>query len=95
MKATQVLKNKIIFTIFALIFCRIGSFVPIPIVDIDKISKSIYKYSTAVSGHFSIETVLNKMLTNSKYCYNGTLQNPFSGLIKYSGALNLMSDSDL
>lgn len=58
-------------------------------------SVSLYKYPTAISGHFPIVMTLNKMQTNAQYCYNTSLYNRFSGLLKYSGILTLMPYSNL
>lgn len=56
---------------------------------------SIYKYPTSVSGHFSFEMLLNKMLTNHEYCSNKSLYNNFRGLLKYTGILALEPLSNL
>jgi len=65
-------------------------------VDEDKDKKvSIYKYPTSVSGHFSVDMILNKINTNNQYCYNKSLYNNFNGLFKYSGILTLEPLSNL
>ena len=45
------------------------------------------RYPTNIQGHFSFETILNKLKTNSNYLYNQSLYRPFNGQIKFPGLM--------
>lgn len=47
----------------------------------------LYRYPGNIQGHFSFETILNKLKTNSNYLYNQSLYRPFNGLIKFPGLM--------
>jgi hypothetical protein len=45
----------------------------------------INRYPANIQGHFSFETILDKLKTNSDYIYNQSLHRPFSGQLKFAG----------
>ena len=54
MKENKSLKDKILYTIAVLIIYRIGSFIPVPVVDVNKLSAFIEMTSKGIFGVFNM-----------------------------------------